>query len=245
MPGSTNTDATASAGAAASAPRSRSKASYRAVVNPNRATMLYRFCRYSTMLLSSLLFGYRTRGAHHVPRDGAALLVANHQSFLDPPLIGIGIPGRPIHFVARLSLFKSGMFGALISALNAEPIRQNEPDTVAIRRTIEKLRAGACVMVFPEGTRSPTGEMDTFKRGTAVLIRKARCPVIPVAIDGAFECWPRTRRLPRLFGPGVLVCYGQPIPAQAFEGISPDEALTMIEQRVRGLLAEIRSERSE
>jgi len=205
--------------------------------------MLYRFCRYTTMLLSSLLFGYRTRGAHHVPRDGAALLVANHQSFLDPPLIGIGIPGRPIHFVARMSLFRFKPFGSLIAALNAEPIRQNEPDTVAIRRTIEKLRAGACVMVFPEGTRSATGQMDAFKRGTAVLIRKARCPVIPVAIDGAFECWPRWRKLPRLFGPGVLVCYGKPIPAQAFDGAPPDEALAMIEQRVRDLVAELRSER--
>lgn len=141
-----------------------------------------------------------------MPRSGGVLLASNHQSFLDPAIIATCL-GREVHFMARSSLFRVPGFGPLISSLKAFPVDRDRTDLRAIRSTVERLRGGAVVLVFPEGTRTRTGEVGRVKAGIGLLARRSGVPIVPVRITGAFEVWPRTRLFPGLgtidilFGP--------------------------------------------
>lgn len=173
----------------------------------------------------------------NVPTSGACLLVANHQSFYDPPLIGSRIRQRPLTFLARASLFDSKLLGGLISRLNALPIRDNEGDIKAIRDIIERLKKGEAVLIFPEGSRTFDGAMVPFRQGAALIIRKAKCPVIPVAVEGVFDAWPRKKKGPG-FGKRMMVMYGEPI---AHEELGKD-INDRIEREIDDMRLELRAE---
>jgi 1-acyl-sn-glycerol-3-phosphate acyltransferase len=139
---------------------------------------------------------------------GGLLIASNHQSFLDPPLIGVACRRR-ICYLARASLFEKRILGRLIRGLRTHPVARGAADTRALRAVTRLLRSSEVVLMFPEGTRSPDGELGPFKLGVAALAIRCAVPVLPVCVEGAFDCWPRTRALPR---PGrVLVAFGQPI----------------------------------
>ncbi|MEM9165423.1 MAG: lysophospholipid acyltransferase family protein [Planctomycetota bacterium] len=157
------------------------------------------------------------QGVERVPASGACLLAANHVSFFDPPLVGTPIKSRGTHFLARASLFK-GPLGWLITRLNTIPLEDQSGDIRAIRTVIERLGLGQAVVVFPEGSRSWDGAMQPCRDGVRMIVRRAKCPVVPVAIEGAFDAWPRTRKLPRLFGCRIAVSYGEPIEHGLIEG---------------------------
>ncbi|MBZ0172832.1 MAG: 1-acyl-sn-glycerol-3-phosphate acyltransferase, partial [Phycisphaerales bacterium] len=141
---------------------------------------------YALILNAARLFlrvFYRVRPTGHkgVPPSGPLLIIANHQSYLDPPLVSTGVHNRHVDFVARAGLFKFGPFAWLISTLNSVPISEEGGDTAAMKETLRRLAEGKAVILFPEGTRSPDGAMRPFKRGVAVLVKRAKCPVVPVA----------------------------------------------------------------
>ena len=167
----------------------------------------YRFCRFGCrMYLTSLHFG-RVLNRPFVPLDGAALLVSNHQSFLDPVLLTYGL-NREGDYMARESLFRIPGFEKLIRSLNAFPVNRDEVTVSEIKETLRRLKAGRMVTVFPEGTRTRDGRIGEFKSGFIRLARMAKVPIIPAAIDGAFEAWPRTSPLPKPLVP-VRICYGR------------------------------------
>lgn len=172
----------------------------------------YRAWRGSLALLFTVLFNYRSVGHNKVPATGPLLIVANHQSFLDPPAVGGLVTQRNLDFLARAGLFKSRLFGGIIRNLNAVPVREDGlGDTAAIKEILRRLKMGRAVMIFPEGSRTYNGAMQPFKRGVALIVKRARCPVIPAAIDGGFDTWPRTRRGPKAFGCPIAVRYGDVI----------------------------------
>lgn len=171
----------------------------------------------------------------NVPREGPVLLVANHQSFYDPPAIGGGIRHRHSDFLARDSLFKFKPFGWLISMLNSTPIRQGSGDAGAMKATIEKMHNGRMMLVFPEGSRTPNGELQRFQRGAAVLLKRAHCQVVPVGIAGAYEAWPRRRKLPIPFRDKIVVCYGKPIGSDTLMEDGADAALQRLRSEVERL----------
>jgi 1-acyl-sn-glycerol-3-phosphate acyltransferase len=179
--------------------------------SPLTRILFYEFGRVIVATLAILLLRLRWFGARNVPTDGPVLLVSNHQSHLDPPLIGGPITQRQLDFVARAGLYKSRVFAWGIAALNATPIKEEGGDTRAIKDVLARLEQGRAVLIFAEGSRTPDGSVAEFKRGVAVLVRRSRCPVVPVAIEGAFDAWPRTQSLPRLFGSRIAVMYGRPI----------------------------------
>lgn len=189
-----------------------------------------------------LVVCFRARAFHaeRIPGAGPLLLAANHQSYLDPPLIGGFIGNRQTTYVARLGLFKFKPLGWFISALNAIPLRENSGDAAAIREVIRRLEQGEVVLIFPEGTRTFDGTMLEFKRGVALLVKKAKCPIVPIAVEGAFEGWPRDRILPRLFRTRVGVLYGNPIPYDELMKDGAEAALQRIEREVAALKAELR-----
>ncbi|HNR98858.1 MAG TPA: lysophospholipid acyltransferase family protein [Planctomycetota bacterium] len=179
------------------------------VRDPAGPNCLYKSCHAVCAAVMYSYFGLRVRGRGRVPRRGGAVIASNHVSFMDPVAVGIAAP-RPIAFLARHSLYRSRGFGRLILGLNAYPLPRENVSTGAIKRALKLLEAGWAILVFPEGTRSPDGALKPFRGGLAFLAAKARVPVIPAAVKGAFEAWPRGRLFPRpgkvtvAFGPLIL-----------------------------------------
>lgn len=203
----------------------------------------YELCRKAARGLLWALVGLRVRNVERVPKTGPLLIAANHESYLDPPCVGGAITQRHVAYIARAALFDWKPFAWLISTLNSVPVREDQGDAAAIRETLRRLGLGHAVLIFPEGSRSEDGGLGEFKRGVALLMKKARCPVLPAAIDGAYEAWPRSRKLPRIFGPGVRVLYGEAIPFDELMKDGPDAALARIRDEVARLRAQLKAER--
>jgi 1-acyl-sn-glycerol-3-phosphate acyltransferase len=190
----------------------------------------YSCCRMIIRLGGRLIWDLRCAGLANVPRAGGALLASNHQSLLDPPFVGSCLP-REVHYMARRSLFRNPLFGALISRCNAFPVDRESGDLKAIRESISRLRAGGLLLVFPEGTRTRDGAIGPMKAGIGMLAERAGVPVVPVLIEGAYEVWPKGARLPR--GGRVRVVFGRP-----FRMDSGDDAGDRIRNAVVALKGE-------
>lgn len=201
--------------------------------------VVYELCRNAATLGATVFMGYRAHNARRVPQHGAVLLVANHQSFVDPPLIGGCIRPRHFDFLARATLFKNPVFGRLIGWLNSVPIDQSGGDAAAMKEIIRRLREGRAVLVFPEGSRTPDGSVHGFKRGISVLLKRADCPVVPCAIEGAYDAWPRSSKAPRPWTCPVETNYGHPIAHDELMKDGPDAALARLRAEVEALRGEL------
>ncbi len=202
--------------------------------------LFFRTIWHAANIALTLLYRQRALHRDRVPKEGPLLVVANHQSFLDPPIIGTAIPSRNIVPLARSGLFKNPLFGALIKGLNSISIRQGETDAGAMRAALGELKNGRMVLIFPEGSRTEDGDMQPLQRGAWVLMTRSRATVLPVALDGAFDTWPRKRKLPRLFGCRVAASIGHPIPPDELRAMGPDEGLAEISRRLKALQMEAR-----
>ena len=174
--------------------------------------LLWIFARSLIRVTCLLAFRVRVFGQHNVPRAGGVLVVSNHQSFLDPPLVGIGLH-RSVAYMARRTLFRNRAFGWLLTKLNSFPVTRGGQDVDAMREAVARLKAGWCMMVFPEGTRSSDGRMGALKSGVYAMAERAGVPVIPAAVEGAFEAWPRNG-WPKPHP--IQVQYGRPIRVTEF-----------------------------
>lgn len=168
----------------------------------------YATCKPVAVAIMRALWGLEGRGAHHVPLAGPVLLVGNHSSVLDPPLVG-GVSPRQLSFLAKAELFAIPAFGRFIRALNAWPVRREGADAGALRVALRVLESGAALLVFPEGTRGDEGALRPPKPGAALLAVLSGAPVVPVFIRGSGRAWPRGRRLPR--PAKVVVTFGPPL----------------------------------
>ena len=184
-------------------------------------------------------FSLRMAGQRHVPRSGPVLILANHTSYLDPILVGLGVR-RPIRYLARKTLFRNALFGSLITGLGAVPLDQEGFAREGLETSIRLLRDGEPVVVFPEGERTVDGRMIPFKPGVLLLLKKAPVPILPVGIAGAFDAFPLKRKLPR-FSPFFLgataaslaVSVGPIIPPARLAGLEREEALGLLFDAVK------------
>jgi len=169
------------------------------------------FYRVSVFILHCLfrLFYRLSIIGTEIPFEGKAILAPNHASFLDPPLLGAAWP-EEVHFLARATLFRRKAWRQLLSRLNAHPIYGTPQDIESFRLLCGLLAEGKKVVIFPEGVRSPTGELQPMKLGMAMLALRMQCPIIPVYIHGTFEAWPKHQWWPRL-GSSVTCVFGKPI----------------------------------
>ncbi|MDA8975293.1 1-acyl-sn-glycerol-3-phosphate acyltransferase [Akkermansiaceae bacterium] len=138
---------------------------------------------------TTALFGYRVIGKEKLVQEGGVLIAANHESFLDPPLIGIAYDSE-VNYLARKTLFK-GFFKWLYTNWNAVPIDQDRPDMSSLKRIIKILRSGERVVIFPEGARTLDGELQPAQAGTGLIASKSKAIVQPIRIFGARDCLPR------------------------------------------------------
>jgi 1-acyl-sn-glycerol-3-phosphate acyltransferase len=141
-------------------------------------------------------FRRRVAGVEHLPRDGGVLIAANHQSYLDIPLIAVAVP-RHVSFVARRSLANWSWLAYVMRQCGAVLVEPGKADRAALREMARHLEAGDCVAIFPEGTRTPDGRLQEFKQGALLAARSAKVPIVPCAIRGTFEAWGKGKSFPR------------------------------------------------
>ncbi|HEY1923189.1 MAG TPA: lysophospholipid acyltransferase family protein [Tepidisphaeraceae bacterium] len=183
---------------------------------------------------TTLFFGLKTYGRENVPKTGGVLLVANHQSYLDPVLVAVHLY-RPVSFLAKSELFENPFLAGLIRLLKAFPVRQGEGDVGAVKEVIRRLNEGYALNIYPEGTRTLTGDIEPLEKGIALIIRRANVPVIPVAIHGSFDAWPKGSAI---FHPHPIhLQYGKPMD---FTGKKGDQIVQELHAEMKRLLAELR-----
>jgi 1-acyl-sn-glycerol-3-phosphate acyltransferase len=171
--------------------------------------MLYEFLKPLAVLVMRAAFRLQSVDRRNVPATGPVLLVSNHLSVLDPPLVG-SATDRKLTFLAKAELFEIPLFGRFIRALNARPLRREGADASALREALRTLREGRALLVFPEGTRgADDGELREAKTGAGMLAVVSGAPVVPVYITGSGRAWPKGRRLPRRAR--VTVTFGLPL----------------------------------
>jgi len=190
----------------------------------------YYVARLLCQVFTLMFFRYRVYGRRNIPSEGGFILVSNHQSFLDPIFCGIGAT-RPLMYMARDTLFTSRFFGGLIRSVRAIPLSRNKADIGAMKLVIARLKAGKGVCLFPEGTRTRDGRITAFKPGFGLLCRRSRAPVVPLLIDGAFECWPRHKKL---FSSGpILVRFGKPLTSEQAKTMTNEELTDWVTRTLR------------
>ncbi|MCA9245307.1 MAG: 1-acyl-sn-glycerol-3-phosphate acyltransferase [Phycisphaerales bacterium] len=192
----------------------------------------YAVCR--ALCQATTIFMFRTRlfGMENVPKTGPVLLVCNHQSYLDPVLVTHALP-REGHYMARDTLFRGGPFDRLIRYLNAYPVRRGEADLTAMKETLRRLKNDALVTVFPEATRTLDGSIAPMRPGVVLLAKKAKAPIVPTLILGAFEAWPRQAKLPH--PKPILIAYDPPILPEQMRETPDDETIATVRDRLEAL----------
>jgi 1-acyl-sn-glycerol-3-phosphate acyltransferase len=170
--------------------------------------VLYGALKPLAVLLMRLLFRLEVEGREHVPATGPALLVSNHVSLLDPPLVGGSAP-RELYFLAKEELFEVPLLGRLIRGLNARPVKRDGSDGRALKTALRLLTEGRALLIFPEGTRGVEGRLGEGKPGAGMLAVMSGAPVVPVHVTGSGRALPAGRAVPRpakvhvRFGPAL------------------------------------------
>jgi 1-acyl-sn-glycerol-3-phosphate acyltransferase len=188
----------------------------------------YGFVRYVIGTLTTVILPWRATGQSNVPAAGGLLLVSNHVSFLDVFFLGIPLC-RPLNFVARSTLFVP-VLAPLMRSVGGFPIQREGIGASGLKETLRRLRQGGIVTLFPEGTRSPDGQLGLIKPGIAVLVSRANVPVVPVGLAGTFEVWPRSRLLPAPHS--IRIHYGAPILPEELTGMDTPAVTALIRQRL-------------
>lgn len=197
--------------------------------------LAYHLVYHGARLFTETFATVDAEGWDEVP-NGPCLFAANHQSMIDPPLIGGLIP-REIAFVARKTLFENPVFGGVIRACRAIPLDRGEADISAIRRTLAVLAEGRALLIFPEGTRSLDGELQAAKSGAGLLALKSGVPVVPIRIRGARDVLPRGAKWPR-GGAHIRVRFGRAIPAAELDaGRGHDDRYGEASRRILAAIA--------
>ncbi|MCE5324804.1 MAG: 1-acyl-sn-glycerol-3-phosphate acyltransferase [Planctomycetaceae bacterium] len=201
------------------------------------ASTAYLIMRAILQALFSVIYKLRTFNRHLEPASGGVLYICNHQSFLDP-IIASCMLQRPCNYMARDSLFRNAFFAKVISTFNAFPVKRGTADTGAIKEAMRRLKAGGCLVIFAEGTRTEDGRIGPMLPGVALLAQRAAKWVVPVVIDGAYEAWPRTRKFP---GAGsMMVQYGTPMPQEQAKKLSSDELIATMRQQMIAMQTDLR-----
>ncbi len=198
---------------------------------------LYRFLRILAQWIFIVYGRGRVYGLQNVPRSGPLLLASNHQSFFDPIIAAQPVP-RECSFMARDSLFRNRYFRTLIVRLNAFPVKRASADVGAIKESLRRLKSGAALVTFPEGTRTRDGRIAPLHPGVIGIAKRAKCPIVPTIIEGAYEIWPRHKRLPGLAQLWVL--YGEPVTPDQIADLDAVEAARMLTDRLRRMHNDLR-----
>lgn len=189
---------------------------------------IYMFAKTVVSGILKPLYRIETKGIEHLPKSGGVLLCANHISNLDPPVVGITCP-RPVFFMAKEELFKAPILKWVLPHLQAFPVKRGISDRGALRTGLKILKEGHVVGLFPEGTRSKTGELGKGLAGAGFFALRSEASVLPCAIVGTYKPFRKVR-----------VIYGPPIDFEEMRRnkVSAEEATEAIMAHIKKLINE-------
>jgi 1-acyl-sn-glycerol-3-phosphate acyltransferase len=210
-------------------------------------TLLVRLMALVARIWCRCVAPIRVEGLERIPRTGAVILAANHISNMDPMVIGAWItPGlrrRRIHWLGKRELFDWPLFGWLAAHCGVHPVERGTADVDAYRLATRILEAGCVLMIFPEGTRSPTGDLQEAKDGLAALAMRTGAAIVPIGVNNSDTVWPKGQRLPHPFPRRTItVRIGEPLTADRLVAVGTDRraaktaATTAIMGRIAALL---------
>ena len=185
--------------------------------------------------LYTVYFRWQVFNAERVPQSGGVILAANHASFIDPPLVGSALP-RPINYLARESLFRFPVVGAVLHSWNAVPVNRDGGGAAGLRAILDRLLADGGIILFPEGTRTLDGKLQPARSGVGLTVIKSTAPVVPVRVFGSYEAYGRHLKFPRPYR--VIVKFGQSIDFSALR----KEAQTCDKVRLKAIYQQVADE---
>ena len=201
----------------------------------------YSCLRCLVYLFFTIFYGVRFYGLNNLPESGAVVLISNHQSHFDPPLLGAGLRRR-CNFLARKSLFRFKPFAWLIDSLDAIPLETHGIGFAGIKESIKRLKNGEILLVFPEGARTWDGKIAPFLQGSLTLAQRTKAAILPAAISGCYEAYPRTKKYPSLWG-RFRVVFGQTILYEESKDLSEEELRRLCESKIAELFQEAEHKR--
>lgn len=187
---------------------------------------LYPLGKALVTILLRPLYRIKIIGKENFPKEGGVLLCTNHIDNLDPPVVGLVCP-RPVHFMAKEELFKAPILKSVLPRVHAYPVKRGMSDRQALRNTLSLLKSGNVVGLFPEGTRSKTGELQKGLAGAGFFALRGNALVMPCAIIGPYKPFKRLK-----------VVYGKPIDMTEYREnkTSPEDATALIMEEIRKLI---------
>lgn len=203
-----------------------------------KGNLFYRTILFLARAFLTIVYKHRVYGRENFS-PGGAIIASNHASFLDPPIAAISSP-EEVHFLARESLFKSKLFGALIRALNSHPVKGDGTDVAVFKLIATLLKEGKKVILFPEGTRESSDKLEEIKPGMALLISRTGTFVQPLYIHGTFNVWNRFQKYPKLSGKTASI-FGKPIRYEPFAHLDKREAQEAFSREVARSLTALRA----
>lgn len=203
-----------------------------------RCNLAYGIWRVICQIIFITVWKIRAFNRHYEPAHGSVLYVCNHQSFLDPMIVGLPLK-RSMNFMARHTLFKFKPLAKMIASVNTFPIRRGQVDIAGMKEAMRRLKAKGQLIVFAEGTRTTDGKIGPFLPGMAALAQRSADWIVPVVIDGPFDIWPKTQKLPSLGE--IVVQYGRPIPRKQAKAMKSDELVETIRNRMIDIQTEVRA----
>jgi len=192
-------------------------------------------CTAAQRLSLRLFADLEVSGGENLPATGPLIIVANHQSNIDPPLLA-AVLKRNTWFLAKAGIFKGPIIRWFLTSWGAFPLKRGEGDVRALRWILRKLESGEAVVLFPEGTRNP-GAMRRARPGVVQVALRTRAPLVPVGITGTEHL----NNVGRVFNPTVKlrVRIGKPFTLPALEGKPKDEELDSLTEMVMRRIAEL------
>ncbi|MEC0089786.1 MULTISPECIES: lysophospholipid acyltransferase family protein [Paenibacillus] len=187
--------------------------------------MIYVFCRGLLRLIFAVLYRLETVGKNHIPTEGGVLLCANHISVMDPITVGIKLK-RQVKYMAKAELFDIPVFGWLLRQLGAFPVKRGGVSKESIRLSINILRDGQLMGIFPEGTRNST--TGVAKKGAASFALRSKATVIPAAIIGEYKLFRKMK-----------VIYGAPVDLTEFMEEGTGDQLEAVTERIMSRIYEM------
>lgn len=204
--------------------------------------MIFCICKFFTRVAFSLLYRLKTFGVKKNFIRGPAIIAANHNSFLDPVALQLSVFGC-LHHLARSTLFGNRFTTWLWKQWACHPVHRGGGNSAALRISCQLLHEGKKLVIYPEGARSPDGELQEGKIGIGMIVMKARVPVIPAYVGGSYEAFSRHRKFPKIWRT-ITTVFGTPLYFDDLfnhPNLSHKEAYKLATERIMQKIAELKT----
>lgn len=195
--------------------------------------MLYKISQFIGHILFQFYFHLHIEGKEHIPKEGGYIIVSNHTSFLDPLLICTIVP-RIIHYLTYATYYYMPPLHWYCRRVHCIPIKRNGKDISALKKTLRLLKTGELIGIFPEGARSSTGQLQQAEPGVALIALKAKVPILPVGISGAYEAFPRGSKFPKPHA--IMVTFGKPFQIEEHLDVRSQKHNSVLHQEIVDLI---------